>query len=214
VKAPKVAVLLPSRDLIHADGALSLLNAVDHARRTIPGIEFTYHNYRSAMVAQLRNDLAQSALDVSADCAVFIDSDQTYPPILFNQLIAHDRDIVAVPCPKREMNPTACCFESEDLSKPIEPDASRGLVEVALCGTGIMLIKCVVFRTLPKPWFANVWLPEIGRLLGEDLFFCSLARECGFKIHADLSLARSVGHIGSHCYAFGNIDPVPYEGWK
>jgi hypothetical protein len=76
------------------------------------------------------------------------------------------------------------------------PD-SDGLVEVAAGGTGFMLVKRQVFEALHdqvpsyeiggatvREFFATDIDPETRQLIGEDYYFCMLARRHGFTVFA------------------------------
>lgn len=74
---------------------------------------------------------------------------------------------------------------------------SDGLVEVAAGGAGFMLVKRAVFEGLSdsvssyvvdgvtlKEFFTTGIDAETSELVGEDYYFCRLARSCGFTVYA------------------------------
>ena len=74
---------------------------------------------------------------------------------------------------------------------------SDGLVEVEAGGAGFMLVKREVFEGLSeivpeyladettlKEFYTTGIDPETSQLVGEDYYFCRLARSCGFKVYA------------------------------
>lgn len=61
------------------------------------------------------------------------------------------------------------------------------LLECDAVPTGFLLVRRSVFDRVGKPWFS---FSERGT---EDLWFCRRAKECGYKVYADLSV--QVGHF-------------------
>ena len=61
------------------------------------------------------------------------------------------------------------------------------LQEVAVTGGGCMLINCKIFDKIDSPWFQ----PE--NELGTDIQICKKARESGFTVWCDTSIA--IGHV-------------------
>ncbi len=62
---------------------------------------------------------------------------------------------------------------------------TRGdFVEVDAVGAGCLILRSEVWKRLPGPWF--VWTPQRDELLspgvGEDIAFCRLVREHGFRV--------------------------------
>jgi hypothetical protein len=68
---------------------------------------------------------------------------------------------------------------------------SGNLIEVDATGTGCLLFDMDVFLKTDKPWFA--FSVHDNKPVGEDIYFCSKARENGVKIHIDTSI--EVGHL-------------------
>lgn len=139
--------------------------------------------------------------------------DHAFPPYTLMNLLAHDVDIVVPLCLTR-MPP----FEPVIFSDWLERDHSLrkrvrlddhpegGLIEIHSGGSAGMLIKRHVLEALEDPWFRKY--PVGGRYFAEDLYFCDLAREAGFKIYADLD--TKFGHITSSIVWPQKLE----EGWS
>ena len=61
-----------------------------------------------------------------------------------------------------------------------------------------MLIKTSVFKKLPHPWFSYEQDDEGNTVVGEDMWFCRLARQAGFKIYCDKNV--KIKHLGDYAY--------------
>lgn len=68
------------------------------------------------------------------------------------------------------------------------------IFEISGCGFGFVIISGKLLRSLPKNAFNRFYKESAGQIskLGEDLSFCRIAREYGFKIYADSSIL--LGH--------------------
>lgn len=88
---------------------------------------------------------------------------------------------------KPEADQFGIAYESPDWSEI----PARGVSEWDACGTGGMLIRRDVFDMMPYPWF------ESGKTakdhIGEDLYFCTKAKQLGFRVFVDSD--TRTGHI-------------------
>jgi hypothetical protein len=139
-----------------------------------------------------RTQLATWMLENGDEWLLFLDDDQVFAPDLLEQLLSHDKDIVAALCMNRAEPYGPFCFEEEPVEgiyRPIDLRAHSGdeLVRVAAVGTGAMLIRRHVFEGIPP----EEWFPITES--GEDMMFCQAARDRGFEIYCDLG-AR-LGHM-------------------
>jgi hypothetical protein len=55
------------------------------------------------------------------------------------------------------------------------------------------MIDMEVFDKIPKPWFMDDKAPEGLPPIGEDIAFCQIAKEYGYKIFVDTSIPA--GHL-------------------
>lgn len=138
-----------------------------------------------------RNNLVKSSLEEGSEWLWFLDDDHCFAPDLLRRLLAHDVPVVT-PVYLQRMMPFAPVVytEREDdrlTYKPLFlPDypTDTGLVEIRAAGTGGMLIRSEVFRSLEPPWF-------VDGAASEDLTFCERVLDAGFPIHCDLQ-----AHLG------------------
>lgn len=111
-----------------------------------------------------------------------------------------------------------------------EAKIEKGFIECSYIGTGMMLIKREVIEVMKEKYIHTKYRNDVGgynegdvdkenffalfdcficpeekRYLSEDYAFCKRAKECGFKIYADLNSHiihlgsyPFLGHFGSH----------------
>lgn len=151
-----------------------------------------------------RNGVVKVALEEGSEWVLFLDDDHAFPPDILHRLLAHDRPIVGALYLQRQTPFGPIAYDRKDENgdyhqvdlRTIDPDG--GLLEVAACGTGGMLIRSEVFHAILE---ASPGEPvfEHGRA-SEDMIFCDKARELGFPIYIDPS-AR-MGHLSmASCWA-------------
>jgi hypothetical protein len=96
-----------------------------------------------------------------------------------------------------------------------------GLYEINYAGFGFILTKRIVFETIQKqlklcecnqkfglpvvPYFLSMIIPDGDGtwFLPEDYSFCERAKQCGFRIFADTSIALE--HLGSKGWSFVDV---------
>lgn len=146
-----------------------------------------------------RECLADKALEMGADYLFMIDDDMICPTSMFEQLFAHDVDIIAPLAFMRKHPHSPVIYTVRDGYDPISQSSyftnlavksypKDQLVECDAVGFGAVLIKMDVFKKLPKPWFAT-W-----SRIGEDIGFCHAAKRYGFRVFMDTSV--KLGHLG------------------
>lgn len=142
-------------------------------------------------LANNRNRLVASALDVGTEWVIFLDDDMLFPPDHLMRLLAHDEFIVASLYTQRSSPFGPIAFKSYTRENGYVPvklseQPKEGLVPIVGAGTGGMLIRAEVFHAIEYPWFEKT---EIG---SEDLNFCQKALAAGFDLYLDMGAA--MGH--------------------
>lgn len=151
----------------------------------------------STIISEGRTDLVKDAQQNEATHLLWCDADMVFRPSNVRALMAHDVDIVG--CTYKKRRPPHDMTAQDMDGKRIDAGAGD-LIEAAHCGFGLVLTRMSVFETLPEPWFAFPWIEEVGRFLGEDVFFCRKARAHDIKIHIDPAASIGVGHVGKAVY--------------
>ena len=145
----------------------------------------------SSMLCKSCSMIVDTAMELKAEYIFYIDSDMTFPADTLHRLLAHDKDIVAIPYLKRSP-------PYETLVVPLDgPGDYEGLIEAESMAMGLSLIRTKVFESLPKPYWRFQVDEARGLSYGPDIVLCRMLRERGFKIWADTDLAKEVGHIGT-----------------
>ncbi len=161
---------------------------------------------QSCDIVSNRTWLVQEAQKKGATHLFFVDADMAFPAFTIKTLLAHNVDIVGVKYNRRK-------FPLEPTHTPLTAasESETGLFKCAVVGTGIMLINMDVFK---NPKFGapselhpqgNAWF-SFGRdkdgklVLGEDAWFCNVARDAGYDVWCDPVLSKNVRHIGEFAY--------------
>ncbi len=142
-----------------------------------------------------RNNLAEG---MRGDWLFCLDDDIVVTPTTLTRLLATmergDWDIVAAFSLRRVPPFDSLVYVEDPLEAecpPWVPDGRRGVMEIAACGMGGVLIHKRVFDALEKPYF------RVGQVdpshYHEDVEFCHRARLAGFRIAVDLD--TPVGHV-------------------
>jgi hypothetical protein len=172
-----------------------------------------------SVVTRARNMIADEFMKSDCDSLLFIDADMTFEPDSVIRLLAWNqtRPIVAGAYEARKEGKVYILSLAGD-GDNIHMD-SMGLVKAHRVATGFMMIQRKVFETLRDmhpEWehkdinsdnmlygYFDFKLTREG-YIGEDFLFCDRAREAGFTVWIDPTIA--LGHMGHHEFKshFGN----------
>lgn len=146
------------------------------------------------LISSGRNYLVEKFLATSCEYFLGVDTDIEWHPEQVGELMAHDKDIVSglyrshtdkgVIWPVFLKTMPDGGFERAELA---DVEDQTELMEVGAVGMGFCLIKRKVFEDLGCSllWpFAEI-MSATDRYQGEDITFCTRAREKGFGIYLD-----------------------------
>lgn len=168
-----IAVILPSRGLIFGEVEDSISRNLD---------KYKYKVYRSfnLTIPECQNVLVEKALADGCTHLLFIEEDTVMPDGGFERLLGAQSDIAAI---DYAVAGYSCITRSKDTG------------EALWCGLGCTLVKSEVFDKLEKPYFRSdkalllndwpniTWIDAGAQAYGgQDIYFCMMAREKGFKI--------------------------------
>lgn len=191
----RIAIVVPSGDMVHAEFAFSLIRLTQYTYQMRGDIEFCVINSKSSLVQKGRWQGVKQALSVGADKILFIDSDQTFPHDALTQLLKSDMQIVGATCCKRvEPHEWTAKVDGRTLSK-----SAVGLIEVDTNGFPFCLIDTQVFRDIPEDLWFQVHVNK-GKWMSEDESFCIQAAIRGYPIVVDADLSKQIGHIGTKIF--------------
>lgn len=200
-----VLICVPALDSVKtgffwsAANAMSFFNGTKYEGSKKVGLEVC----KSSNLAENRARLVARAFENNATHVLFLDSDMKFPADTILRLLNHNAYIVAVNYPTKEFHPRPTAYvDNDSYTGPLfTKDGDTGLVEVASCGFGCMLIDIRVFEKLDLPHFAFVPMPpEFVATKTEDVYFCQKATAAGFPILIDQELSCQVSHIGDFEY--------------
>lgn len=145
----------------------------------------------------IRNNLVVQALREHCTMLLMMDTDQVYPSNTIPKLLSHEKDVVAVNVHRRYPPFDSILYRGELGNYHHVPDDecfSGELIEIDATGCGCVLFNTDVFLDIPYPWFEHYRLGD-GRVVGEDIDFCSKLKDSGYEIYADTSI--EVGHLST-----------------
>lgn len=208
-KAVKVAIGIPSNDLIHADFALCLVNLCIYS--IARGVHCAIINQKSSLLEIGRNQIVQSAFEIGADWLLSLDSDMTFPAQTLQRLLYHKQPIVCADASRRRepIHSVLIGMDGQRLKHDPAVDEKSPLVEVKGGSNAVSLISMEVFKKLKPPHFLVEYNEKKREFLSEDFYFSNRARIGGYKIYCDPYLSPHIGHIGAKTYFLK--DEIPAE---
>ena len=188
-KVPSICVSLPAYDQMHVDTCLSLIKLFD--KFTTAKIKTTINTFKCPYIGYGRNILTALFLQSGFDYQLFVDAD-----------IA-EKDFICCPYRKKTQDNSVKYSVNFEDHKNINID-NKGVTEIKRGPAGLTLIHRKVYEQLMSKhhdlhiknysaisedaakYLYNFWETEFkdGIWIGEDVKFCDLAREAGFKFHA------------------------------
>ena len=182
---------VPSRDVWKSDFGMSFAAMAAATVSEMPQIDIIFNNAKGSTLSMNRIKLCKRAIEAGCDYILFLDDDMRIPMHTFMMLYMRGKNIIGANCARRELPPcpTAKGFDNMMV---YTTKASTGVEEVKSVGTGVMLINTAVLKELPQPWFMEDPMQGIG----EDVYFCNLARKHGFSIFIDHDVSKDVVHMG------------------
>ena len=181
----KIAVVIPSRDMVHTDFAMSLTRMMMQ-----PPVQCALINIKSASIPGARFQGVKAAMKIEASHILFIDSDMTFPATLMEDLIRHKKDVVGVTYYRREP-PITLVGRKEKIEPFVDADLNTGLIPAYELGFGAILINMQLFYESAPPWFLTTYEEGSG-WTSEDEHFCH-----NHKVWCDTDLSTKMGHIGA-----------------
>lgn len=197
VPMPKIAICIPSGDLVHTEFALSLaqLCVMSGAVQGLAHIPIALINTRGSLIVRNRNEAVGHAQKLGVDYILFLDSDMVFPGWTLRRLISHEKDIVGASYLQRD--PPHKMLGVWESDKELSSDKLHSVT--ALPG-GCLLIKLSVFDGMVEPYFRTPAYEASGddpaHIQGEDYYFCEQAAKLGYEIWLDVMLTLELGHVG------------------
>lgn len=187
-----IAIVVPSRDQVHADFAVSLAQIM--VRTVIGRVSCSIINVRGASVAHQRNALVDEAMKDNPTHLMWLDSDIVAPDDTIIRLLGHDKDVVCATYRTR-------VAPDYKINGRFIDRHEGALCRAEIMPMGCMLVKAEVYQKLPQPWHWESYdgAPQAHGinhdLHSEDANFCALARKFGYDIWCDMGLTTEIKHL-------------------
>jgi len=162
------------------------------------GYDVTFQYFYGYQTDQVRNLIADWAVR-GFDYLFSVDSDIAFAPDTLEKLLAHDKDLVSGLYIQRKPGQHILEVYEENgrggvTNIPYDKIRNLGLVQIASCGFGCVLVKSNVLRTVGYPQFKYHSALDHKNTVSEDVDFCRKATAAGFTLWADTSvLCRHIG---------------------
>lgn len=178
----KVLVAIPAGDgYVHARLVQNLLPQLKgHQFLIVSGV---------SPVANARNKIVDAFMGGDFTHLWMVDAD-TIPPVdALERLleVSNDYPIASGITPILTENEITSNVWLDDKG-PMDIDAAKnekGVFSALAVGTSCMLIRREVIEQMKQPRFAQIWLPDGNDYVSEDIYFCNVAEDLGFKIGVD-----------------------------
>jgi len=210
-KQISVTIGTPHNGDFTAEYINSLLGMAFHAFVS-KGVQIKLHLHEGCYVHQGRNNIASKCF---SDYLLFVDSDMAFPVDGLNKLIEADKDIIGGLYYSRKAPNLPHVFNYDEAGKLniFEDCPQDEIFECDAIATGFMLIKKSVLDAFDEhlkkePSDLPFNFKHVnGVELGEDMAFCYRAKQLGFKIFCDPTIA--LGHVAKDVITRNN-----YLAWK
>ena len=227
-KKPSVFIAMPCYDSVKTNTMLSIFELVQQLTKS--GIEVRIQTIKTPLVHQGRNYLASVFLTSPLTYLLFIDSDVEFEPAAVIRMIVAKKNMICTPYRIRTEDTAQHLYPVEFKDPKNVLILADALVEIESGPTGLMLIHRKVFEKIIKnnpdlkiknkhnadagdahEFYYNFFHFKFkdGYTWGEDVSFCKLARENGFKIYANIE--SSTTHHGGFAWTgkFGDsLKPI------
>ena len=228
-KVPSICISLPAYDQMHVSTCLSLLKLFD--KFTKAKIKTTINTFKCPYIGYGRNILTALFLQSGFDYQLFIDADVAFEPEVVGRMIIAEKDFICCPYRKKTQdNSVKYSVNFEDYQN-INID-NKGICEIKRGPAGLTMIHRKVYEQLmakhpelhiknysaisedAAKYLYNFWETEFkdGIWIGEDVKFCDLVKQAGFKFHAVVD--GETTHYGTMGYKGKLVDTFQKSNGK
>lgn len=167
-------------------------------------------------VADARNMIVQTALDMDAQYVFFLSDDVSTVPNAFALLHRHRAPMVTGVYWTKGHPSKPYLWNGLLTEGPYEDWTYGEYFPVDWAGCDCLLVNTEVFKAIEPPWFGQEWVYESGHpvpaLATEDVYFYTKARAAGFKLYCD-SEVQCDHHDRATGMRYGLTDDMPqYPG--
>jgi glycosyltransferase involved in cell wall biosynthesis len=198
VMPKRLLIAIPTARYIEPETFKSIYEQV-----TPGGVVMDFQYFYGYNVDQVRNLIANYAIENNYDYLMCVDHDIAFAPTTVARLINHGKDVVGGIYRQRKPSQVLEVFKM-DYTPYYSTKAfpSPNLFEVGAVGLGCALIKVDVLRKIGYPQFDYHRAIKAEDSLSEDVDFCQKARAVGYRIFVDPSIRCD--HYGQSVYRIEN----------
>ena len=217
VKKPSLYIAMPCYDSVKIQTMVSMCKLVADLKRA--DIKVDINTLKSPYVSYARNILTAQFMKSDKDYLLFIDADVEFEPECPLIMVVAQKDIVCTPYRVKTNDPKVVRYTTTVPDNDNVKVLPGGLVELTRGPSGMMLIHRRGFETLQKNRpdleiqahqhvdlfpegfkIFSFWdcIFKDGKWTGDDIAFCNLATENGFKLYANIE--SEMVHHGAYGY--------------
>lgn len=202
-----ILIAIPTNKNIEADTYKSLWDM------EIPdGYKVHFEHFHGYQVDQIRNLIAEWGKRY--DYLFCVDSDIVVPKNALKNFLGAHKDVISGMYIQRIPNTHTLEIYGDTpgggcSNIPYTQLKDKGVVEIAACGFGCVLIDSKVLRKMEYPHFYYKSALNHADTVSEDVYFCMKARENGFKIWADTSI--KCDHVGQRVFRVDDENLTRYR---
>lgn len=196
-KAPSVMILVPAMEMVNAEFAQHL--AMSCANLVANGIKINCAFNIGSVITIARRNLTDIFMKSDFDYAWWVDSDMKFPIDAPLKLLKRGVPLVGANYRRRRFpNPgfTGMQGKPGSYTELVTDDNSPAMEKVDVLPHGCVMVHRSVYEKIPQPHYLQEYVPELNLEIGEDIFFCSKAKEAGFDVWCDHELSKEISHIG------------------
>jgi hypothetical protein len=184
-------------EMVNAEFAQHL--AMSAANMVANGIKINCAFNIGSVITIARRNLVDIFIKSDFSHIFWVDSDMKFPIDAPMRLLARNKDIVGANYRRRRFpNPnfTGMNGSNGQFTEFQTTDNSPAMEMCDVLPHGLVMIKRQVYEKVPQPHYLQEYIQELNLEIGEDIFFCTKAKESGFEVWCDQDLSREVSHIG------------------
>ena len=196
---PSVFIAMPCYDSVKINTMISVVKLIQQLGKS--GIQVGINTMKSPLIHQARNYLTSIFLTTEYQYMLFIDSDVGFEPEAVVRMMVAKKNIVCTPYRVKEEDPSTNVYTVQFKDPKIIPILPGGLVEIIKNHPDLKIKnKATPNAGKSHEFYYNFFDFSFndGYAMGEDVSFCRLARDNGFKIYANIESPTS--HQGEYAW--------------
>lgn len=192
-----VAIAIPAMDHVHTNFAYDLCKMATSTAYEHPELKQHLVICKASLIPKQREQLVDNVLETDATHLLFLDSDMRFPKDTMVRLLRHKVEAVCASYIERNPphRPVAFLDPTNWEKRAWPTEDTHGLLNIAACGTGLMLLETEMLRQLKKPRFMVGYNTTMNTYMGEDVYFCQKLMENQTPLWLDQDLTKEVAHI-------------------